>query len=607
MIINQLNIDKMKRLFVTLLLMTSFMASGIAYDFSAVCESGQTLYYSINQGTETVQLVNGSYNNGDPRPSGNLVIPATVEYEGTTYTIESVWHAFNGCIELREVTFKEPSSVTKLSYGSFEGCTGLVTVHLPSSLTEIGSDSFKNCNALQNVNVSENVTIIGSFAFNGCSSISEIVLSENLSEVGSHAFKSCTSLQSIIIPGKVLRIGDYAFAECKKLTDVIIGNSVETIGISAFENCVELQSLDFTPESNVTNINSRAFENCTKLTGMILPNSLKTIGGSAFRKCQTLTNVVIPNNVIKIDASAFEQCGNIANVELGESVEEIGNSAFRDIPLLTRVDIPNNVIRIDDYAFASCTGLKMAIIGNKVTTIGSCVFESCSNLEHIEIGCNLTNISYNAFKGTNLQSMTVKAIYAPNLKSNTFQGVSRDIPIIIPCGSLERYQNKDYWNEFTNFTEDFVLSFDAMSENEELGTVNIIKEPITCDDMTVEVEAAEKNGSVFKGWEANGMYVSSDNPYSFTLEEDIVLVAWFSGMGLEESEKERINVYPNPSNGTVTIDGLEVTEVQVFNALGQLVKETKENVIDLLEQEAGTYILKVITPAGVVTKQIVKN
>ena len=76
---------------------------------------------------------------------------------------------------------------------------------------------------------------------------------------------------------------------------------------------------------------------------------------------------------------------------------------------------------------------------------------------------------------------------------------------------------------------------------------------------------------------------------------------------VKELPQEAIKVYPNPTNGTVTIDGLEVTEVQVYNALGQLVKETKENMIDLSEQEVGTYLLKVITPAGVVTKQIIKN
>jgi len=76
---------------------------------------------------------------------------------------------------------------------------------------------------------------------------------------------------------------------------------------------------------------------------------------------------------------------------------------------------------------------------------------------------------------------------------------------------------------------------------------------------------------------------------------------------VKELPQETIKVYPNPTNGTVTIDGLEVAEVKVYNALGQLVKETKENVIDLSAQEAGAYILKVITPSGVVTKQIIKN
>ncbi len=76
---------------------------------------------------------------------------------------------------------------------------------------------------------------------------------------------------------------------------------------------------------------------------------------------------------------------------------------------------------------------------------------------------------------------------------------------------------------------------------------------------------------------------------------------------IEEDNRSSMWVYPNPTNGTVTIDCLEVAEVKVYDAFGQLVKESKENVIDLSAQEAGTYILKVITPSGVVTKQIIKK
>ena len=76
---------------------------------------------------------------------------------------------------------------------------------------------------------------------------------------------------------------------------------------------------------------------------------------------------------------------------------------------------------------------------------------------------------------------------------------------------------------------------------------------------------------------------------------------------LDESIENYLKVWPNPASTTVFVDGVEFAEVLVYNALGQLVKETKENVIDLSAQEAGTYILKVITPSGVVTKQIIKN
>ena len=74
--------------------------------------------------------------------------------------------------------------------------------------------------------------------------------------------------------------------------------------------------------------------------------------------------------------------------------------------------------------------------------------------------------------------------------------------------------------------------------------------------------------------------------------------------GIDEFDNP--SVYPNPTNGLIYID-YEITNVEIYNIVGQLVTESKENVIDLSKQEAGTYILKVITPSGVVTKQIIKK
>ena len=72
------------------------------------------------------------------------------------------------------------------------------------------------------------------------------------------------------------------------------------------------------------------------------------------------------------------------------------------------------------------------------------------------------------------------------------------------------------------------------------------------------------------------------------------------------NEFEYSSIYPNPTDGIVHIDN-DITNVEVYNRIGQLIKETNDNVLDLSDQEAGTYIIKVITPSGTITKQIIKK
>ena len=54
--------------------------NAFAYDFSAVCESGQTLYYNITSDTEpyTVEVTRKNL----ATQTGNLIIPESVSYNG---------------------------------------------------------------------------------------------------------------------------------------------------------------------------------------------------------------------------------------------------------------------------------------------------------------------------------------------------------------------------------------------------------------------------------------------------------------------------------------------------------------------------------------------
>ena len=55
-----------------------------------------------------------------------------------------------------------------------------------------------------------------------------------------------------------------------------------------------------------------------------------------------------------------------------------------------------------------------------------------------------------------------------------------------------------------------------------------------------------------------------------------------------------VTVYPNPAKEKVTIDGIEASEIQVYNALGQLVKTMRDaNEISVANLPQGVYLLRI--------------
>ena len=77
---------------------------------------------------------------------------------------------------------------------------------------------------------------------------------------------------------------------------------------------------------------------------------------------------------------------------------------------------------------------------------------------------------------------------------------------------------------------------------------------------------------------------------------------------VEEVPQEAVKAlaYPNPAKEKVTIDGIEVAEVQVYNALGQLVKTVRNsNEISVENMARGVYLLRISDVNGTTkTKRI---
>ena len=160
---------------------------------------------------------------------------------------------------------------------------------------------------------------------------------------------------------------------------------------------------------SVTSIEEGAFESCSNLTIITIPESVMSIGEGAFHNCSSLTSITIPE---------------------GSQLTSIVNHAFFDCSSLTSITIPESVTSIGEWAFCRCSSLTTITIPENVTSIGNIAFAGCSSLTVI----------------------TCKATIPPAIGgSSTFSNVDKSIPIYVPEGSEEVYQNVDYWSEFTNF------------------------------------------------------------------------------------------------------------------------------------------------------------
>ena len=366
----------------------------------------------------------GDYSN---EYSGSIVIPSSVTYDGTTY------------------------SVTSIGNSAFLGCSSLTSVTIPNSVTSIGKNAFYNCSSLTSVTINSDAIVNKAYTLNDNfsnifgSQVTQYIIGDNVKGIGDYAFFFCYGLTSITIPNSVTSIGYAAFAGCYGLTSIVvengnakydsrdncnaiietatntlvagcktttIPNSVTSIGAYAFNGCYDLTSI--TIPNSVTSIGERAFESCYGLTSVTIPNSVTSIGDYAFAGSYDLTSIVVENGNAKYDSR--DNCNAI--------IETATNTLVAGCKTTT---IPNSVTSIEAYAFYRCSGLPSITIPNSVTSIGDYAFYSCYGLK----------------------SVTNYATTPQIISSDVFGNVNKtNCKLYVPAASMSLYKNAAVWQEF---------------------------------------------------------------------------------------------------------------------------------------------------------------
>ena len=392
----------LKHLFTALLLLCATAVA--AHDF----EVGGVYYNVISTSEKTVSVTfkGTTYSEYSNEYSGAVIIPETVAYNGTSYSVTSIGSsAFDGCTGLTGVEI--PNCVTSIGNYAFRGCTSLASVVIPNSVTSIGSEAFYKCTSLTSIVIPNSVTSIGSEAFYDCSKLKTVV---NLSDLTftkgarDYGYVACYASDYRVYNAPKGRIeGDFVLGKPDDVKTLVgyLGSAITAtlpadydgenyvIGSNAFRARTTLASVEI--PNSVTSIGSSAFYGCTGLTGIEIPNSVTNIGSSAFYGCTKLTGVVIPNSVTSIGSSAFSGCSKLRSVELPNSITSIGSSAFYGCSSLASVVIPNSVTSIGSVAFYKCTSLTSIVIPNSVTSIGSEAFCDCTSLKTV---VNLSDLTF---------------------------------------------------------------------------------------------------------------------------------------------------------------------------------------------------------------------
>lgn len=361
-----------------------------------------------------------SYNDADTQKKATVTsIDLTNWYKDVVIEDATFANAYNKISCIQAVII--PTTVTKITEGSFFGFSSLVYFESPFIGTERGSSAFgknggeskpfvtmfKNASNVNNIRLWSGYNTVekqvsGTKFYNLDSSVQiapiEVSWSENDNNANVKLFEVPGTLKKIVITDET----DVGVRAMSGLGKQITSSSTVT-GYTGVER-IELSIRD---GANLA-FGKYAFSENSNLRSIKLPSSRVTLSEGQFSHCTNLTEITLPSNLIEIPKGCFANCISLAKATVPSTIESIQNGAFTNCTALEtmnlysdspdniidtgfEIDLPTSLKYVGDDAFSSCVKIKRLSFPKSVEYIGSSALQSCLNLEYLSlpfVGCH---------------------------------------------------------------------------------------------------------------------------------------------------------------------------------------------------------------------------
>lgn len=479
--------------------------------------------YITNASTQTATVTSGS----TIPESGELTIPETITYNGTTYAVTIIGvNAFKGSnVDRLNVpagiktvytnAFTEPTLVyfDGITPPTFSEAAFITTICVP----EEGRDAY--IAALPEMNENK---IIAKELTDYEVSVSALENDSDLLKKVNEGFDkdmaanvvnlkvsgTINSYDIIAIRNKMLNLRSLDLSEASIVDcsyEYLAGCHTEAniIGERMF---ADLKITNLIYPNNVTSIKTDATSRCIYLTHVKLPNDLISMGIGVFYNCQRLTSVDLPNSITTIGRAAFQYCSNLQSIKLPEKLNSLNTYLFERCSKLTEIVIPPLVKEIPYNCFSGCSSLKYVSLPPTLESIGDDAFSGCSALTEFRIPAGVSRIGDDAIPNS-VKDVYTYTIQPTDINQSTFgSDTYLNATLHVPETSEKLYYWDTQWSQFQkieNFNEPYSYFY--------LEDKDLIEDP---DTPRIEGETNEETGDKKKPdanlGEGSGLVVEGD-------------------------------------------------------------------------------------------------